>query len=280
MAVYAIGDLQGCYDPLARLLERLRFDPAADHLWFAGDLVNRGPQSLACLRFVRSLGPAAITVLGNHDLHLVAVHEGYRDYHPRKDSFRDVLEAPDRGELVDWLRHRPLLHSDAALNWTLIHAGLPPQWSVDDAAARAHEVETALRAPGYRLFLEHMYGNEPARWSDALRGHDRLRCITNAFTRLRYCDAKGNMALKAKGAPGSQPPGTRPWFRIKQRRSAGARLVFGHWSTLGRLEHENVYALDTGCVWGGSLSALRLDGPPLWAEQPCAAAQDPLAFAD
>jgi bis(5'-nucleosyl)-tetraphosphatase (symmetrical) len=258
VAVYAIGDLQGCFDEFQRLLERLRFEPARDVLWLAGDLVNRGPGSLACLRFVRGLGPAAITVLGNHDLHLLAVAADAGRGQKRGDTLDDVLRAPDRDELLGWLARRPLLHTDAALGWTLVHAGLPPQWSVPDAEREARAVEAALAdAPGE--FYARMYGNEPDRWSDDLAGIDRLRFTVNCLTRLRYCSADGRLLLKPKGPPEQAPAGALPWFRVPGRRSADRRILFGHWSALGWYAGENVASLDTGCVWGGSLTALRLD---------------------
>ena len=259
MAVYAIGDIQGCYDELRSLLDLCRFDPAQDRLWFTGDLVNRGPDSLAVLRFVRDLGERAISVLGNHDLHLLALAEGLGKANPA-DTLQPVLDAPDRDELLHWLRHRPLLHYDAGIDTALIHAGLPPQWDLRDARARSAELEAVLRGDDYRDFLAHMYGNQPKRWAMDLAGWERLRFIVNCFTRLRYCRADGELCLKAKGEPGTQPPGCLPWFQVPGRRSAETRVVFGHWSTLGLHHDDNVLALDTGCLWGGLLTAARLDG--------------------
>lgn len=261
MAFYAIGDVQGCFDELMRLLERLSFSDHDDYLWFTGDLVNRGPKSLDTLRFIKSLGTHAVTVLGNHDLHLLAVAQGHERYHHKKDTLREILRAPDRAELVDWLRHRPLMHYDATLGFALIHAGLPPQWDVRQALDAAAEVERALRADDYAAYLGEMYGNEPDQWSENLRGGERLRFIINCFTRLRFCDARGRLALEEKGAPGSVPAPWLPWFAMQGRRSADVKIVFGHWSTLGLYSGDNVYALDSGCLWGGALSALRLDGP-------------------
>ncbi len=260
MAVYAIGDLQGCYEPLQRLLERLDFDPARDRLWFAGDLVNRGPASLQTLRFVKALGAAAVTVLGNHDLHLLAVASGVDDRRGNGDTLGSVLQAPDRDELIHWLRARPLLHHDAALGWAMLHAGLPPQWNLQQALALAGEVEAVLRGPDYRDALAHMYGNEPRRWDAGLRGWERLRFVINCLTRMRYCTAEGELCLEAKGPPGTQPPPCLPWFECPERRSAGTPLVCGHWSALGLYLGEDVCALDSGCLWGGTLTALRLDG--------------------
>lgn len=261
MAVYAIGDIQGCFDELEKLLAAIAFDRDRDTLWFTGDLVNRGPDSLKVLRFVWDLGARAVTVLGNHDLHLLAVTQGHEQYH-RKDTFDDVLAAPDRAGLVEWLRWRPLLHHDAALGLTLVHAGLPPQWNLALALACAGEVEAALRGADYSAYLEHMYGNEPECWSENLTGQDRLRFITNCFTRLRFCDAQGNLALEEKGPPGSAPAPYLPWFAVPGRRNADLNIVFGHWSTLGPRHDTGIFPLDTGCLWGGSLTALRLDSEP------------------
>lgn len=268
MAVYAIGDVQGCFRELQLLLTKLRFDPARDRLWFAGDLVNRGLQSLETLRFVRNLGAAAITVLGNHDLHLLAAAARAGKLKP-KDTLRPILDAPDREELLDWLRRRPVLHHDAEMGYTLIHAGLPPQWELDQARACAHEVESVLRGPDHAEFFEQMYGDEPTFWTDELTGWERLRFITNCLTRLRYCDAEGRVALAHKGAPGSQPVGLYPWFELPHRRSRELKILFGHWSTLGERSSPGVYPLDTGCLWGGQLTALRLDGAPRWIRLAC-----------
>lgn len=263
MAVYAIGDVQGCYDELRRLLDHLQFDDRRDTLWFCGDLVNRGPDSLAVLRFVMGLGDRAVTVLGNHDLHLLAMASG-NDRKRREDrSLDEVLAAPDRDELLHWLRHRPLLHADAELDFVLIHAGLPPQWDSTQALACAAEVEAVLRdESGHRDFFAHMYGNRPDRWSDSLQGMDRWRFTTNCLTRLRYCDLQGTLRLRDKGPPGTQSVGLLPWFKIPGRRSAGMRICCGHWSTLGYVATDNIWALDTGCLWGGALTALQLDERP------------------
>lgn len=274
MAVYAIGDVQGCYDELQSLLEKIQFDPSKDMLWFAGDLVNRGLKSLEVLRFVKGLEDSAIVVLGNHDLHLLAVALGCQWPRP-KDTFDQILAAPDRNELLDWLRYRPLLHHDSALGYTLIHAGLPPQWGLEVAKRCALEAEAVLRSDGYVEFIEQMYGNEPVLWENTLTGNDRLRFIINCFTRLRYCDEQGRLELNEKGAPGKQPPGYFPWFDIKGRASADMKIIFGHWSTLGIKTHGNVYALDTGCVWGGELTAMRLDGEPARFSIPCRGVCDP-----
>jgi len=256
VTTYAIGDVQGCLGALEALLERIRFDLRRDRLWFVGDLVNRGPDSLEVLRFVKSLGDASITVLGNHDLHLVALAEGF-GRRRADDTLDEVLAAPDRDELVAWLRHRPMLHAES--DYVVVHAGLLPQWTVARAGELAAEVEAALRGPGYRNFLAELYGSRPAYWDDALVGTDRLCVIVNAMTRMRFVSADGTMDFHAKGPPASAPRGCLPWFESPGRLSASATLITGHWSALGLRVAPNLLALDTGCVWGGQLSAVRLD---------------------
>jgi bis(5'-nucleosyl)-tetraphosphatase (symmetrical) len=257
MPTYAIGDIQGCEPELHRLLDRIRFDPAADRLWFTGDLVNRGPGSLGVLRFVRSLGASAVVVLGNHDLHLLALAAG-NQRHAHKSNLDEVLAAPDRDELLDWLRRRPLLHHDPAKGYMLIHAGLPPQWTLEDAIACARELEAVLQGPDWCDYLFAMYGAEPNRWDPALRGMERLRFITNCLTRVRYCTPDGTLALKEKSLPADCPPGLVPWFQCPGRRSRDTRIIFGHWSALGYWDQDNVWGIDSGCLWGGSLTALRV----------------------
>ncbi len=275
MAIWAIGDIQGCYDELRRLLDRIAFEPERDTLWFTGDLVNRGPRSLETLRFVRGLGSRAVTVLGNHDLHLLAVAHGHGKK-LRHDTLAPILEAPDRDELIHWLRHRPLLHHDEVLATVMVHAGLPPQWDLATARACAAELEAALRGPDHLDFIRVMYGNRPDRWDPALEGIERLRFITNAFTRTRFCYPDGRLDFAAKGPPGSQPPGLVPWFALPDRCSRGIRIVFGHWSTLPTGEHDGVVALDGGCLWGGRLVAARLDlRPPAWVSLDCEGACEP-----
>ncbi len=260
MAVFAIGDVQGCQDELDALLDRLLFDASRDQLWFVGDLVNRGPRSLDTLRFVKSLGDAAITVLGNHDLHLLALARGGADWRDGDAGLRPIVDAPDAAELLDWLQTRPLLHHDASLGLSLLHAGLPPQWDLQMAQACATEVQHKLLGERTGQLYDRMYGNEPDTWRDDLDGWDRIRFTINAFTRLRVCDvATGRMALKFKGVPATAPAGTQPWFRIPWRKSAGERLVFGHWSAMGYVNEDRVLGLDTGCVWGGTLTGQRLD---------------------
>jgi bis(5'-nucleosyl)-tetraphosphatase (symmetrical) len=261
MATYAVGDVQGCAAELEALLERLDFSPARDRLWFVGDLVNRGPRSLDVLRFVARLGDAAVVVLGNHDLHLLALARGHASLGDQDHSLRPVLEARDREPLLDWLQSRCMLHHDAGLGVTMLHAGLPPQWDVATALRCAGELEQALRSDHSGALFERMYGNEPDLWRDDLEGADRLRFITNALTRLRACDAAGRMLLRFKGPLARLPAGAVPWFRAAGRRSAGARIVCGHWSALGYRDEAGVLALDTGCVWGGTLTGQRLDVP-------------------
>ncbi|MBY0579933.1 MAG: symmetrical bis(5'-nucleosyl)-tetraphosphatase [Burkholderiales bacterium] len=256
MPTYAIGDVQGCSHELEALVDLIGFDPARDRLWFVGDLVNRGPDSLGVLRFVKSLGEAAVTVLGNHDLHLLMVGDGLEKLH-RSDTIQDVLAAPDRDELLQWLRHRPLLHVEN--DHVLVHAGLLPAWSVEKACALAGEAEKALRGSNCLDFMAHMYGNKPASWEDGLDGYARLRVVINAMTRMRFCSSDGAMEFAHKGGLDKTPEGYMPWFDVPQPSWAGARIVFGHWSALGLMVSENLMALDTGCLWGGALSAVRLE---------------------
>lgn len=261
MSLYAIGDIQGCYDEFKLLLERIKFDPSRDQLWLTGDLVNRGPRSLEVLRLVKSLGQSVITVLGNHDLHLLAV--AISDSKLKSgDTFDHILAAPDREELLHWLQRQPLLHHDPRVQWTLIHAGLPPQWTLQVAIQCASEVEYVLRDDkGARDLFMHMYGNEPDIWSDELSGWSRLRFITNCLTRLRVCTTQGQLKLKFKESLEQLKGDLHPWFRVPRRKSKHDRFVFGHWSALGFYDGDNVLALDTGCVWGGTLCAVQLDHP-------------------
>ena len=258
MATWAIGDVQGCAAELEALLDRIGYSPARDRLWFVGDLVNRGPRSLDVLRLVAGLGDSAIVVLGNHDLHLLAAARGagLRD---GDESLAPVLAAPDRVRLLDWLQSRRMLHHDASLDRTMIHAGFPPQWDLDRARGCAADLERVLQGESSGAFFAHMYGNQPDTWRDDLEGMDRLRFTVNALTRLRACDASGRMLLKLKGPVDRLPAGTMPWFRVPGRLSAGIRVVCGHWSALGYHDADGVLALDTGCVWGGTLTARRLD---------------------
>ena len=302
MSTYAIGDVQGCHDPLRRLLDKLKFDPGRDRLWFCGDLVNRGGQSLEVLRLVRSLDAVSTVVLGNHDLSLLTIAERKEaDQRKVNPDLQRVLFADDREPLVSWLRHRPMMHVDPALGYALVHAGLAPKWTIALAQNRAREVETRLRGqsltrqvegwllvhagllpgwdvadalrlgaelqalmggPGWRDFLPQMYGNKPAAWSPKLEGMDRLRAIINVMTRLRFCDVRGRIAFDEKGPPGTQTPGLYPWFEVPGQVRRELRVVTGHWSTLGLLIGMGVYGIDTGCVWGGKLTALELGPEP------------------
>ena len=261
MATYAIGDVQGCFDELRALLGALEFDRANDRLWFVGDLVNRGPASLATLRFVRDLGDRAVVVLGNHDLHLLALALGHVKSR-KDDTLEELLTAPDRGELLDWLRWRPMIH--VAGNTTLVHAGLLPQWDIAAAQSLALEVERELRGPQHSKFLETLYGSRPDRWTDDLSGADRLRVIVNAMTRLRFCTQEGVMEFETKGETTRAPEGYLPWFDVPNRKSAGSTIICGHWSALGLRLAPNLLALDSGCVWGGQLSAIRLEDRRLY----------------
>jgi bis(5'-nucleosyl)-tetraphosphatase (symmetrical) len=264
VARYAIGDLQGCCDELKALLKRCHYSADRDELWFVGDLVNRGPQSLETLRYVRSLGAGATVVLGNHDLHLLALAFGSRRKAKEGDTLDDVLAAPDRDQLLEWLLGRPLAVYDEPRGDFLVHAGLAPDWTPRVAAKLAREVEAVLREDARTLF-DGMYGNKPERWNDNLRGMDRLRFVINAFTRMRFCSADGAIDLKMKAAPGEQPEHLYAWFDTPGRKSSGVRVICGHWSTLGYRRRADLLALDTGCIWGGALTAVNLDAdePPV-----------------
>ena len=265
MATYAIGDVQGCFEELQALLGTIGFDRGKDRLWFVGDLVNRGPKSLETLRFVRDLGEGSVCVLGNHDLHLLALALGSAKRR-KDDTLEEVLAAPDCGELLDWLRRLPLVHLNAG--HLLVHAGLPPQWDADEARALAKEVEAELRGPQHRKFLANLYGSRPDRWSDGLRGIGRLRAIVNAMTRMRFCKPDGTMEFRSKGEATQAPAGYLPWFEVPGRKSAGVTVICGHWSALGLRVTPNLLALDSGCVWGGNLTAVRLEDRRLY-EIPC-----------
>jgi bis(5'-nucleosyl)-tetraphosphatase (symmetrical) len=257
MATYLVGDIQGCYDPLRRLLDSAAFDPAKDRLTAVGDLVNRGPQSLEVVRFLRSLGAAFTSVLGNHDLHLLALAEGTRK--PRKkDTLTELLAAPDLGEIVEWFRHLPL--AMLAHGFLVVHAGVPPDWTLEQTLARAREVEHSLTGPGCRDFLEHAFGDDPPAFEESLRGVTRLRAIANALTRLRFCTPQGKLDFAAKGTAASGPKDMLPWFAHPKRALASTPIAFGHWAMLlGKVNVPNVYALDTACVWGYELTMLRVE---------------------
>jgi bis(5'-nucleosyl)-tetraphosphatase (symmetrical) len=259
MATWAIGDLQGCYGPTQRLLEKIRFDPASDRLWFCGDLVNRGGESLETLRLVHSLRGQCVSVLGNHDLSLLAIAERSPDDQRKVNpDLQGVLFAPDARELVDWLRMQPLVHADRDLGWMMVHAGLAPKWTTTLALKHAGEIEQKLRGDGYRKLLKNMYGDKPA-WSPGLTGMERDRAIINVFTRLRYCTPRGRIAFDEKGTPGTQQPGLYPWYAVPGRATRDLKIVCGHWSALGLFIGHGVHAIDTGAVWGGKLTALQLD---------------------
>jgi len=274
MALYAIGDVQGCYDSLQRLLEAVRFDPKRDQLWFTGDLVNRGPQSAEVVRYVASLGERAVTVFGNHELHLLAVAAGSMSA-LQQDTFDDILRAKDSEHLLSWIANLRLAYYDPRVGFALVHAGLLPQWSITDAISLAAEVEAIIHGPESVRFFDHMYGDLPDRWSDSLTGSDRRRLIVNGLTRIRFCYPDGRMDYRCNGPPGSQNDPLLPWFQLPERRSRDVRIVFGHWSLLGLWQGDGVIGLDTGCLWGRRLTAVRLDGDtPQFTSVPCRAYRD------
>jgi bis(5'-nucleosyl)-tetraphosphatase (symmetrical) len=259
MAVYAIGDIQGCYDPFRRLLDACAFDPAQDTLWLAGDLVNRGPKSLKTLRFVKSLGKSAVSVLGNHELHLLALSVDAVHFGERFESLEKLLNAPDVEELCDWLRRRPMAHYDEDLDTLLVHAGTHPEWNVEKTLARAAEVETELRGKNYEVLLDKMYGNTPIRWSGKLSGYKRLRFIINCLTRMRMLTMSNALNFSHAGSPLRARKNLTPWYMNDSPATGDTRVVFGHWSQLGLVVLPNLISLDTGCVWGRQLTAVRLD---------------------
>ncbi|NVK74715.1 MAG: symmetrical bis(5'-nucleosyl)-tetraphosphatase [Oceanospirillaceae bacterium] len=259
MSTYVIGDLQGCLAPLIQLLEQIQYKAGQDKLWFAGDLINRGNESLETLRFIKSLGNNATVVLGNHDLHLLAVSYGFGKL-KRGDTLSEILTASDRDELMEWLRHQPLFHYDEQLNTVMTHAGIPPCWDLQQAQALAEEVENELKSDNVDEFLSAMYGNKPNIWSDDLTGQDRLRAITNYLTRMRFCDENSKLDLASKEGINTATKGYAPWFNYPSKVPESCHIVFGHWAALeGKTQKERIHALDTGCVWGGSLTALRLE---------------------
>ena len=263
MALYLIGDLQGCDEPLQRLLEKIDFSPSRDRLVVLGDLVNRGPASASVLRRIQSFGNAAQSLLGNHDLHLLGVAHGARKV-GRKDTLAAVLDAPDREAMLDWLRHQymALRHDIGGGTLLTVHAGVLPQWTVEDTIRLAGELQSALQGPDVADFFRTMYGNEPARWHDSLSGAERLRVIVNALTRMRYCTAEGVMEFESKDAEAGAPEGFMPWFDVPGRKTSSATVAFGHWSTLGWVSRPDLISTDTGCVWGGCLSAVRIGATP------------------
>lgn len=269
MATYAIGDLQGCYTELQDLLNKINFDETKDQLWFVGDLVNRGPESLECLRFVKSLGKKAKTVLGNHDLHLLAIANKVRQPH-RSDTIDEILNADDAEELLNWIRHLPLLVHDEELKFSMIHAGLPPQWSLKKAKKLAKETESLLQNDQFNNFIHNMYGDQPYIWSETLSNDDRHRFIINCFTRIRYLEETGKLNLKENNAPGKQPEALLPWYALPNRKTNEDKIIFGHWSTVTLGEEQNfkqhnVYPLDTGCLWGKELTAMRLEDEKMFS---------------
>jgi bis(5'-nucleosyl)-tetraphosphatase (symmetrical) len=269
MSTYAIGDIQGCFEPFMRLLEKIQFNAKKDILWLTGDLVNRGPKSLETLRFVMNLNDRIVTVLGNHDLTLLAVAFNAIPYDPKRHTFSDILTASDKTQLIDWLQHQPLMHHDAKLGYTLVHAGLHPKWDLILAQSLAKEVEIALQSANPMPFFENLFGNTPNEWDAALTGFARLRFIINCFTRLRFCSLAGELEFQSKDAAEKAPPGYLPWFSIPTRASRHLKILFGHWAALkGQCTIPNVFALDTGCVWGNCLTAMRLEDGKRFIE-PC-----------
>ena len=267
MATYAVGDIQGCLLPLQQLLASVNFDPQKDKLWLVGDLINRGPHSLETLRFIYAMRDSVITVLGNHDLHLLAVAHGQRKP-SRSDTLSEILAADDSVEMLQWLRRQPLLYSDKELGFTLVHAGIPPNWNLKQAHQYAREVETVLRSKHYESFLAKMYGNEPNIWSDQLQGVARWRMITNYFTRMRLCNSEGELELTYKGGLNGGPAQYAPWFMHPDRKTSDQKIIFGHWAALeGHAPADNVYPLDTGCVWGGKMTMMRLEDEQLFQSQ-------------
>lgn len=264
MATYAIGDVQGCYPELQRLLDKLRFDSARDQLWFCGDLVNRGGQSLETLRLIHNLRESCVVTLGNHDLSLLAIAQRSPDAQARVNpELREVLFAEDAPVLFEWLRSQKLLHHDERLKWTMVHAGLAPTWTLRQALRAAQDVERELTSSRHPHLLRNLFGNRPAMWTNRLRGIERHRATINTMTRMRYCDVNGRIDFDAKGVPGTQKPGLYPWFEVPGMRRRDIQIVCGHWSALERFAGFGVHAIDTGCVWGGKLTALQLD-----AEEP------------
>jgi bis(5'-nucleosyl)-tetraphosphatase (symmetrical) len=259
MATYAIGDIQGCYESLQCLLKKIAFNPGEDTLWLVGDLINRGPDSLATLRYLYSIRDSVEFVLGNHDLHFLAVAYGLRKK-GQSDTLEALLNAPDRQELIDWLIQGKLFHSDERLGFSMVHAGIPPMWSLQQAQAHAREVEAVLQSRYCHEFLRNMYGNQPNRWKNKLIGLERLRVITNYFTRMRFCTDEGMLEFDAKENMMAAPLGFAPWFSFSDRKTRNDKIIFGHWAALeGKTNTPNIYALDTGCVWGGALTAMRLE---------------------
>lgn len=272
MATYAIGDIQGCLDELKQLLRQVKFSSDRDQLWFTGDLVNRGPQSAETLRFVRALGANAITTLGNHDLHAIAIARGYHKG-SQKDHMPDLMQSPDRYELLDWLLSQKILHRDDAHACIMVHAGIYPFWSIQQAQQYAKELESVLQGERCDYFLKNMYGSDPRQWDEALVDISRWRFITNAFTRMRFCQSNGELELEYKGAPGSHPQHLPAWYELSGNRFEEYRIIFGHWSTHGPSTQAHIFPVDTGCLWGGRLTALSIDKGFEWHQLDCKARQ-------
>ena len=259
MATYAVGDIQGCLKPLQALLIHVNFNPKKDRLWVAGDLINRGPKSLKTLRFLYLLRNSLKVVLGNHDLHLLAVAAGQRSPSV-SDTLKSILRAADRDTLLEWLRYQALVHHDSRLGYTMVHAGIPPQWSLEETLGYASEVEVVLQSKKIVKFLGKMYGNQPDIWDESLSGHKRWRLITNYLTRMRFCDANGRLELKTKSGTNTAPAGFQAWYEHPHRKTQNDKIIFGHWAALnGNADHHGVFPIDTGCVWGGKLTMMRLD---------------------
>lgn len=269
MATYFVGDIQGCFDDLQALLTQVSFDQSKDQLWLTGDLVARGPKSLETLRFVKNLGNAAVTVLGNHDLHLLAIDAGFAKLNP-KDKTQPIFDAPDKNELLTWLRQQPLAIKHPKYNVIMVHAGISPQWTQDAALTYAREVEVVLQSDQYQALLANMYGSSPDFWQENLQGFDRYRYIINAFTRMRFCYLNGQLEFNNKFSPATnQNKDHQPWFKIEGQQLEGAHVIFGHWAALeGQCEHSNATTLDTGCVWGNSMTMLRWEDQSIFSA-PC-----------
>ena len=257
MATYAIGDIQGCYDSLCQLLEKLKFDESTDRLWFAGDLINRGPKSLETLRFVKALGDNAVTVLGNHDIHLLALHYGARKRKDKDSTLLQILDAPDADDLIDWLQSSPLIHIDN--KYVLVHAGVHPQWSLETLQTLKIEVESAVHGARSKKAVGKLYGNTDGTWADAESSDQRIKYALNCLTRMRYCESSAAPEYNCSDPPGKQPECLTPWFEFNNNALSDHTVLFGHWAALGYHNYKNVYALDSGCVWGNSLTALRLE---------------------
>lgn len=259
MSIYAVGDIQGCHDAFARLLEHINFDPARDRLWLCGDLVNRGGHSLETLRLLHSIRKSVQVTLGNHDLHLLATDHQHPDSPCRNREFNRILEAPDRTRLIEWLARQPLARWHGDQQVLQVHAGVIPQWNAEQTIQRSREVTALLRSDKRGQFLERMYGYQPAKWKEQRKGWSRVRLISNILTRIRFCRANGRLALKLTGKPGTQAPGYQPWFKYRHRQTREVTMIFGHWAALGLRVRKRYIALDSGCVWGGKLTAVRME---------------------